>query len=57
VAVRSGLPDPLECRTRALALLRRAATAGDPQEKRELEAAAREYEKLANEVEAFPGEP
>lgn len=45
-------PDARECRTRALALLKRAAAARDPAEKQEFEAAAREYEKLADEVEA-----
>jgi hypothetical protein len=45
------LPDARECRTRALALLKRAAAAPDPKEKEELEIAAREYEKVADEIE------
>lgn len=49
----SGLPDAHECRARALALLKRAHAAADPQEKQELEAASHEYEKLADELEAF----
>ena len=47
----NGLPDARECRQRALALLKRAATAADPKEKEELEIAAREYEKVADEIE------
>lgn len=45
------LPDARECRTRALALLKRAAATTDPKEKEELEVAAREYEKVADEIE------
>lgn len=48
----SSLPDPHECRARARALLKRAAAA-EPKEKQELEAAAAEYEKLADEIERF----
>ena len=47
----TGVPDARECRQRALALLKRAATAADPREKEELEIAAREYEKVADEIE------
>ena len=47
----TGLPDARECRARALALLRRASTTTDPKEKDELEIAAREYEKVADEIE------
>ena len=46
----SGLPDARECRQRALALLKRAAAVVDPREKEELEIAAREYEKVADEI-------
>ena len=45
------LPDARECRTRALALLKRAAASTDAREKEELEIAAREYEKVADEIE------
>lgn len=45
------LPDARECRTRALALLKRAAATTDRKEKEELELAAREYEKVADEIE------
>jgi hypothetical protein len=45
------LPDARECRTRALALLKRAAATTDPKEKEEIEVAAREYEKVAGEIE------
>ncbi len=46
-----GLPDARECRARALALMKRAAASNDPKEKQELELAAREYEKVADEIE------
>ena len=51
--IMSGLPDARECRARAIALLKRAASATDAKEKQELELAAREYEKVADEIEKF----
>lgn len=50
----SGPPDARECRARAIALLKRAAAASTPQEKQELELAAREYEKVADEIDKLP---